>query len=142
MPPACDEKSARSVCFLTASSPCAKFIAKLGPVNQLRACYEAGPTGYVLYWQLTALGCCLPGNRAVAGSRQSWEQVKTDRRDAEKLARCYRAGDLTAVWIPTPAHEAIRDLVRAREDAREDQQRARQRLASFFCGTAGSRPKM
>ena len=58
--------------------------------------------------------------------------MKTDRRDAEKLARCYRAGDLTAVWVPTPAHEAIRDLVRAREDAREDQQRARQRLGKFL----------
>jgi transposase len=56
------------------------------------------------------------------------DRVKTDRRDAEKLARCYRAGDLTPVWVPTPAHEAIRDLVRAREDAREDQHRGRQRL--------------
>ena len=49
------------------------------------------------------------------------DRVKTDRRDAEKLARCYRAGDLTPVWVPTPAHEAIRDLVRTREDARQDQ---------------------
>ncbi|MBV9081526.1 MAG: IS110 family transposase [Acidobacteriaceae bacterium] len=59
-------------------------------------------------------------------------RVKTDRRDAEKLARCYRAGDLTAVWVPDAAHEALRDLVRAREDAKEDQQRARQRLGKFL----------
>jgi transposase len=60
------------------------------------------------------------------------DRVKTDRRDAEKLARCYRAGDLTPVWVPDPAHEALRDLVRAREDAKQDQQRARQRLGKFL----------
>jgi transposase len=60
------------------------------------------------------------------------DRVKTDKRDAAKLARCYRAGDLTAVWVPTPAHEALRDLVRAREDARQDQHRARQRLGKFL----------
>ena len=58
--------------------------------------------------------------------------MKTDRRDALKLARSYRAGDLTPVWVPDAAHEALRDLVRAREDAREDQQRARQRLGKFL----------
>ena len=109
-----------------------KFIAKLGPVNQLRACYEAGPTGYVLYWQLTALGVACQVIAPSLVPVKAGDKVKTDRRDAEKLARCYRAGDLTAVWIPTPAHEAIRDLVRAREDAREDQQRARQRLGKFL----------
>ncbi|MBV8827914.1 MAG: transposase [Acidobacteriaceae bacterium] len=56
--------------------------------------------------------------------------MKTDRRDAEKLARCYRNGDLTAV--PDAAHEALRDLVRAREDARQDQHRARQRLGKLL----------
>lgn len=60
------------------------------------------------------------------------DRVKTDRRDAAKLARSYRAGDLTAVWVPEAAHQALRDLVRAREDAREDQQRARQRLGKFL----------
>ena len=58
--------------------------------------------------------------------------MKTDRRDAAKLARCYRAGDLTAVWVPDAAHEALRDLVRAREDAKQDQHRARQRLGKFL----------
>jgi transposase len=60
------------------------------------------------------------------------DRVKTDRRDAEKLARCYRAGDLTAVWVPDAAHEALRDLVRAREAAKKDQLRARHRLGKFL----------
>jgi transposase len=109
-----------------------KFVNKLGPVNQLRACYEAGPTGYVLYWQLAALGVSCEVIAPTLVPVKAGDKVKTDRRDAQKLARCYRAGDLTAVWVPTPAHEAIRDLVRTREDAREDQQRARQRLGKFL----------
>jgi transposase len=60
------------------------------------------------------------------------DRVKTDRRDAEKLARSYRAGDLTAVWVPDAAHEALRDLVRAREAAKKDQLRARHRLGKFL----------
>lgn len=109
-----------------------KVIQKLGPAKQLRACYEAGPTGYVLYWQLTSLGVACQVVAPSLTPVKAGDRVKTDRRDAEKLARCYRAGDLTAVWVPTPAHEALRDLVRAREDAREDQQRARQRLGKLL----------
>jgi transposase len=60
------------------------------------------------------------------------DRVKTDRRDASKLARSYRAGDLTAVWVPDAAHEALRDLVRAREAAKKDQLRARHRLGKFL----------
>ena len=60
------------------------------------------------------------------------DRVKTDRRDAEKLARSYRSGDLTAVWVPDAAHEALRDLVRAREAAKKDQLRARHRLGKFL----------
>src|SRR4051812_13857019 len=109
-----------------------KLVHKLGPAKELRACYEAGPTGYVLYWQLTALGVACEVIAPSLVPVKAGDRVKTDRRDAEKLARCYRAGDLTPVWVPTPAHEAIRDLVRAREDAREDQHRARQRLGKFL----------
>ena len=58
--------------------------------------------------------------------------MKTDRRDALKLARSYRAGDLTPVWVPDAAHEALRDLVRAREAAKKDQLRARHRLGKFL----------
>jgi transposase len=60
------------------------------------------------------------------------DRVKTDRRDAEKLARCYRSGDLTPIWVPDAAHEALRDLVRAREAAKADQLRARHRLGKFL----------
>ena len=109
-----------------------KMVQKLGPVHELRACYEAGPTGYVLYWQLTALGVSCEVVAPTLVPVKTGDRVKTDRRDAGKLARCYRAGDLTAVAVPTPEHEALRDLVRAREDAREDQHRARQRLGKFL----------
>jgi transposase len=109
-----------------------KLVEKMGPVKQLRACYEAGPTGYMLYWQLTKLGVACEVIAPTLVPQKAGDRVKTDRRDAEKLARCYRAGDLTAVWVPTPEHEALRDLVRAREDAREDQHRARQRLGKFL----------
>lgn len=109
-----------------------KMVQKLGPAMDLRVCYEAGPTGYVLYWQLSALGVSCEVVAPTLVPVKAGDRVKTDRRDAEKLARCYRAGDLTAVWVPSPAHEAIRDLVRTREDAREDQHRARQRLGKFL----------
>jgi transposase len=105
-----------------------KLIKKLGKREQLRVCYEAGPTGYVLYWQLTKLGVRCEVVAPTLIPVKPGDRVKTDRRDAEKLARCYRAGDLTAVWVPDAAHEALRDLVRAREVAKSDQLRARNRL--------------
>jgi transposase len=108
------------------------MVGKLGAVKDLRACYESGPTGYVLYRQLTQLGVEMPGCGAGLVPVKSGDRVKTDRRDAEKLARCHRAGDLTAVWVPDEAHEALRDLVRAREAAKKDQHRARHRLSKFL----------
>jgi len=77
----------------------------------LRCCYEAGPTGYVLYWQLTQLGVACEVIAPSLIPNKAGDRVKTDRRDAEKLARCYRAGELTPVWVPDAAHEALRDLV-------------------------------
>jgi len=109
-----------------------KLVNKLGPVNQVKACYEAGPTGYVLYWQLSSLGVACEVVAPSLVPVKAGDRVKTDRRDAAKLARSYRAGDLTAVWVPDAAHEAVRDLVRPREDARQDQARARQRLGKFL----------
>ena len=103
-----------------------------GRSKQLEACYEAGPTGYVLYWQLTALGVACEVIAPSLVPVKAGDRVKTDRRDADKLARSYRAGDLTPVWVPDADHEALRDLVRAREDARQDQHRARQRLSKFL----------
>lgn len=98
-----------------------RLVKKLGKPEQLRVCYEAGPTGYVLYWQLTKLGVRCEVVAPTLIPVKPGDRVKTDRRDAEKLARCYRAGDLTAVWVPDAAHEALRDLVRAREAAKSDQ---------------------
>jgi transposase len=78
-----------------------KLIKKLGPVEKLRVCYEAGPTGYVLYWQLAELGVQCEVIVPSLVPVKAGDRVKTDRRDAEKLARSYRSGDLTAVWVPT-----------------------------------------
>ncbi len=109
-----------------------RLVTKLGPRERLRVCYEAGPTGYVVHRQLTALKvhCEVIAPTLVPG--KAGDRVKTDRRDAEKLARSYRSGDLTAVWVPDAAHEALRDLVRAREAAKQDQLRARHRLSKFL----------
>jgi transposase len=98
-----------------------KLVAKLGGARELRVCYEAGPTGYPLYWQLTALGVhcdvIAPSLAPSLVPTRAGDRVKTDRKDAARLARCYRAGDLTAVWVPDAATEALRDLVRAWEVA-------------------------
>jgi transposase len=109
-----------------------RMIHKLGPVQQLRVCYEAGPTGYALYWQLSQLGVACEVVAPTLVPTQAGDRVKTDRRDAEKLARHYRSGNLTAVWVPDAEHEALRDLVRAREDAKQDQLRAKHRLSKFL----------
>lgn len=109
-----------------------KLMKKLGPAGSLRVCYEAGPTGYVLYWQLTKLGIHCEVIAPTLVPVKAGDRVKTDRRDAVKLVRLYRSGDLTAVWVPDPAHEALRDLVRAREAAKKDDVRARHRLSKFL----------
>lgn len=109
-----------------------RLVRRLGPPEELRVCYEAGPTGYVLYWQLASLGVKCEVIAPTLIPVKAGDRVKTDRRDAEKLARSYRAGDLTAVWVPDAAHEALRDLVRAREAAKKDQLRARHRLGKFL----------
>jgi transposase len=98
----------------------------------LRFCYEAGPCGYGIHRQLTALG---HGCVVVAPSlipRRPGDRIKTDRRDALNLARLHRAGELTSVWVPDPAHEAIRDLVRARLAAVRTLRQARQQLSGFL----------
>jgi transposase len=112
--------------------PIRKLLAKLGSAKDLRVCYEAGPTGYVLYWQFTRIGIHCDVIAPTLVPVKAGDRVKTDRRDALKLARSYRAGDLTPVWVPDADHEALRDLVRAREDARQDQHRARHRLSKFL----------
>jgi transposase len=109
-----------------------RVMKRLGPARQLKVCYEAGPTGYVLYWQLTGMGIHCEVVAPTLVPVKAGDRVKTDRRDAVKLARSYRSGDLTAVWVPDAAHEALRDLVRAREAAKGDQLRVRHRLQKFL----------
>ena len=95
-------------------------------------CYEAGPTGYALYWQLTKLGVeCEVIAPSLIPKRAS-DKVKTDRRDAEKLAQSYQSGDLTPVWVPTLEHEALCDLVRQRAAAKGDESRAKHRLVKHL----------
>jgi transposase len=118
-----------------------KLVRKLGKPETLRVCYEAGPCGYVLYWQLSALGVRCEVIAPTLVPVRSGDRVKTDRRDAAKLARSYRSGDLTAVWVPDGAHEALRDLVRAREAAKKDQLRARHRLGKFLLRRGLRRPE-
>ncbi|GAC1478238.1 MAG: IS110 family transposase [Acetobacteraceae bacterium] len=106
-----------------------KLAARYG---RLQVCFEAGPTGYGLYRQIQDLGHdCLVIAPALIPKRAG-ERVKTNRRDAVTLARLHRAGELTGVWVPDPVHEAIRDLVRAREAAMDDLRRKRQQLLSFL----------
>lgn len=98
----------------------------------LSFCYESGPCGYGIYRQLKDLGWeCL----VVAPSlipKKAGDRVKTDRRDSLSLARLHRAGELTAVWVPDGAQEALRDLMRAREDMKHLQKQAKQRLLAFL----------
>jgi transposase len=97
----------------------------------VRVVYEAGPTGYRL-----ARSCAEAGISCVVAApskiRPAADRVKTDRRDAERLARLLRLGEITPVRVPGPAEEAARDLVRAREDARGDLMRARHRLSKLL----------
>jgi transposase len=99
---------------------------------RLHVCFEAGPTGYGLYRQVQALGHdCMVVAPALIPKRAG-ERIKTNRRDAVTLARLHRAGELTGVWAPDPAHEAVRDLARGRESAGDDLRRKRQQLLSFL----------
>jgi transposase len=109
-----------------------RLVKRLEPISTLRVCYEAGPTGYALYWQLVRLGVKCEVVAPTLVPVKPGDRVKTDRRDAEKLARNYRSGDLTAVWVPDAAHEALRDVVRAREAAKKDELRAKHRLSKFL----------
>jgi transposase len=110
-----------------------RLMRKLGGAGvRLRFCYEAGPCGYGIQRHLSA-----PGHECVVVApslipKRAGDRVKTDRRDAASLARLHRAGELTAVWVPDAAHEAMRDLVRARLDAVHALRRARQQLSGFL----------
>jgi transposase len=109
-----------------------KQVQRLALDSQVRFCYEAGPCGYALQrWiQEAGLVCIVVAPSLIP--RKPGDRIKTDRRDARKLAELFRAGLLTEVHAPTPADEAARDLCRAREDAQEDLMRCRHRLSKML----------
>jgi len=109
-----------------------KRLRKLGDGAKVRCCYEAGPTGFVLQRVLSAAGieCIVVAPSLVP--RTAGDRIKTDRRDAVKLARFLRSGDLTAVHVPDAATEAMRDLERSRDDAKRAERNARHQLSKFL----------
>jgi transposase len=113
-----------------------KFIARLhkahGADAVIRVCYEAGPCGFGIARRLQQLGVACSVIAPSMTPTRSGDRIKTDQRDARKLARLLRAGELTAVYIPEPTDEAIRDLCRARTDDVDDRRRSRHRLKAFL----------
>jgi len=97
-------------------------------VGEVAVCYEAGVSGYDLYRQITACGAACQVIAPALTPRRPGQRIKTDRRDAVKLVRLFRAGELTAIHVPDEAEEAVRDLTRCREDVRRDVLRWRHRL--------------
>jgi transposase len=117
----------------TSDAATAKLVRKLAAkYGRLTFCYEAGPTGYGLYRQITSLGHeCMVVAPSLIPTKPG-DRVKTNRRDALSLVKLLRAGELTAVWVPDPRHEAMRDLTRARGVGAEDRRRKRQQISSFL----------
>lgn len=110
-----------------------RMVARLGKNGRrLSFCYEAGPCGYGLHRLLTSCGhSCIVAAPSMIPMKAG-DRVKTDRRDAMMLAKLHRAGELTPIWIPDAAHEAMRDLVRARATAARVLSKARQHLQGFL----------
>ena len=110
-----------------------KLIKKLAQQDvELRFVYEAGPCGFVLHRHLKhkRIRCDIVSPSLVP--KKASNRVKTDRRDAEQLARLFRAGELTAIYVPDQEDEAVRDLIRARTATMDDQRKARHRLKGFL----------
>jgi transposase len=109
-----------------------RFVDRLGDRARLRVCYEAGPTGFELERLFRALrvDCAVIAPSLIP--KAPGDRIKTDRRDARRLARLHRAGQLIAIHVPTRQEEAVRDLCRARTDMLIDLQRARHRLSKFL----------
>jgi transposase len=109
-----------------------KALDRLGPRSTVSCCYEAGPTGYGLARALIAAGWHCDVIAPSLVPKKSGQRIKTDRRDAMKLAQNHRSGDLVAVFIPDEQTEAIRDLERAREDAKKSERVAQHQLSKFL----------
>jgi transposase len=118
-----------------ANTPAAlsKLLQEVSPNGEVASyCYEAGPCGYGIYRQITDSGheCSVVAPSLIP--TKPGDRVKTDRRDAENLARLHRADELTSVWVPDFEQEAIRDLTRAREDIKHLERHSKQRLNAFL----------
>jgi len=111
-----------------------KVLTRIGTAEELHIVYEAGPTGFGLQRALKEKGyvCEIVASSQIP--RRPGDRVKTDGRDCIQLAECSRAGQLSAVWIPDPGDEAIRDLARAREDAVNGRVQARHQFKGFLLG--------
>lgn len=109
-----------------------RALAKIGKPNELLVCYEAGPCGYAIYWllDLMKIDCVVVAPTLIPV--RTGDRVKTDRRDAMKLARLLRSGELVAAWVPSKEDEALRNLVRTRTAAKRDERRAKNRLSKFL----------
>jgi transposase len=108
------------------------LVDRLSKAGSLAFVYEAGPCGYEVHRQITGMGQACEVIAPALTPVRPGDRVKTDRRDAEKLARFHRAGELTPIRVPTREEEAARDLVRIREDSLSDRLRARHRLGKFL----------
>jgi transposase len=109
-----------------------RALKKIAARGEVRCCYEAGPCGYEVWRLLAEMGIHCEVVAPSLIPAKPGDRVKTDRRDAAKLVRLFRAGELTAVRVPTPSEEATRDLVRAREDVRQELIAARHRLSKLL----------
>jgi transposase len=109
-----------------------RLFGRLKKEGEVRACYEAGSCGYEVHRLLASMSIACDVVAPSLIPVRVGDRIKTDRRDAEKLARLFRAGELTSIRVPTEAEEALRDLVRCREDVREDALRERHRLLKFL----------
>ena len=109
-----------------------RLFERLRKEGEVRACYEAGSCGYEVHRLLASMSIACDVVAPSLIPVRAGDRIKTDRRDAEKLARLFRAGELTSIRVPTEAEEALRDLVRCREDVREDVLRERHRLLKFL----------
>src|SRR5262249_8854209 len=109
-----------------------RFFQRLAREGPVRACYEAGVSGYDLHRQITACRVECAVIAPALTPRRPGQRIKTDRRDADKLVHLFRAGELTAIHVPNEAEEAVRDLVRCRDDVRRDVVRWRHRLLKLL----------
>jgi transposase len=108
------------------------LVSRLGDPAALRACYEAGPCGFELHRLLTSMGVACDVVAPSLIPRRAGDRVKTDKRDASRLARLHRAGELTPIRVPSAAEEAVRDLVRVRAALLADRKRAQQRVTAML----------